>query len=554
MVAEKKIKLFTKILLISIVPLLLLGIILQCFNYTMSRTSLNRISSTAEENMKALSADSIKELTFMGEQSAQDLLAEIKISVGSSLQPGEAHKFLDLARKQVQLKQLKEFSFYGPKGELELSSNENTTRKYVPSDIFDEAKSTGKFVIIGNDETSPTLCFYEPLFIDQDMHRMNPDMNVGDIYGMLFVEMSKDRILKSITTQKKRIADALEQNEKLTVSVLAKSFWVSISVQAGFLCLTALLIIPIVIRTVEKPMKKAISANQEIADFLASAAQQLSGSSQAIAEGAGELAANIRETTSSLEEMTTSTKNNANSANSANQLASETRQVANSSVDAIKQMNHAMEDIKKSSAETAKIIKVIDEIAFQTNLLALNAAVEAARAGEAGKGFAVVAEEVRNLAIRSAEAAKDTSGMIEESVKQASKGVDISANVTKTLEDIVTRIGQTADFVNEIAASSQQQASNIEQINNAILQMDNVTQQNAANAEETASSAQELNYQAVQLQETVAQLTGMIGGEKKNASGIDIISDHLHRTREPDENIELPTVKETQEHIFQNVS
>ena len=79
-------------------------------------------------------------------------------------------------------------------------------------------------------------------------------------------------------------------------------------------------------------------------------------------------------------------------------------------------MSTSMEEIRKSSDDIAKIIKVLDEIAFQTNILALNAAVEAARAGEAGAGFAVVAEEVRNLAQRSADAAKDTASIIDKNI------------------------------------------------------------------------------------------------------------------------------------------
>ena len=126
----------------------------------------------------------------------------------------------------------------------------------------------------------------------------------------------------------------------------------------------------------------------------------------------------------------------------ANDLAGEASNSASKGAHAMDDMSSAINEIKKSSDETAKIIKVIDEIAFQTNLLALNAAVEAARAGEAGKGFAVVAEEVRNLAQRSAEAAKNTSSLIEGSQKNSDNGV----RVTEELVAILNRLDKPAEY------------------------------------------------------------------------------------------------------------
>ena len=237
----------------------------------------------------------------------------------------------------------------------------------------------------------------------------------------------------------------------------------------------------------------------EAVDQVMSGGNQISSGSQSLAEGANEQASSLEEISSSLEEMSSMTKQNAENANQAKSLAETARLSAVKGNEAMKRMEAAIQHIKASSDQTAKIVKTIDEIAFQTNLLALNAAVEAARAGEAGMGFAVVAEEVRNLAQRSAEAAKNTANMIEESVKNAEGGVKITEEVAKTLAEIVEGSGKVNMLVAEIAAASSEQSKGIEQVNVGVVQMNKVTQQNAANSEESAAAAEELSGQATEL-------------------------------------------------------
>jgi methyl-accepting chemotaxis protein len=170
-----------------------------------------------------------------------------------------------------------------------------------------------------------------------------------------------------------------------------------------------------------------------------------------------------------------------------------------------------MDAIKDSSANIAKIVKTIDEIAFQTNILALNAAVEAARAGEAGAGFAVVAEEVRNLAQRSAQSAKETAARIEDSVTRSEHGVIISAKVVESFDEIVTKARKVDDLIAEIATASNEQNEGIGQVTLAVSQMDKVTQSSAANAEETASASEELSAQAEMMRDNVRTLQALVG-------------------------------------------
>jgi methyl-accepting chemotaxis protein len=249
------------------------------------------------------------------------------------------------------------------------------------------------------------------------------------------------------------------------------------------------------------------------------AAGQVSSSSQTLAEGASEQAASLEETSSSLEEMSNMTKHNSENARSANDLAKQAREAADKGVADMQTMSSAMEAIKVSSDDIAKIIKTIDEIAFQTNILALNAAVEAARAGESGMGFAVVADEVRNLAQRSAQAAKETAGKIEGAIANSVQGVNISSKVAQTLNDILAKVRQVDALVAEVAGASHEQTQGITEINTAVGQIDKVTQSNAANAEESAAAAEELNAQAATMKQSVAELLRFVGGQSGKAMG-----------------------------------
>ncbi len=281
----------------------------------------------------------------------------------------------------------------------------------------------------------------------------------------------------------------------------------------GFAVISGGLLAFLIVRSVNEVLTKAVVELSESAEQVSSAAHQVSGSSQFLAQGSSEQAASLEETSASSEEMSSMTRKNAeNSQQAAAFMNAVSRRVVEANR-TLADMMASMEQIGASSGRISKIIKVIDEIAFQTNILALNAAVEAARAGEAGMGFAVVAEEVRNLAQRSAQAARDTASLIEESILKSTEGSRKLEEVASSIVGITESAGKVKTLVDEVEASSREQAQGIDQISRAVAQMDQVTQKTAANAEESASASEELNAQSHALMSVVKRLRDLVGAD-----------------------------------------
>ena len=222
-----------------------------------------------------------------------------------------------------------------------------------------------------------------------------------------------------------------------------------------------------------------------------------------LSKGTTNLAATVEEISATIKMIANQISQNAQAVAEASGLSGQVRERADAGNGLMERLLEGMRAIDGSSREIAKVIKVIDEIAFQTNLLALNASVEAARAGVHGKGFAVVAEEVRNLASRSAQAARETAQLIEDARDKVQHGSQLASSTADALGSIVEGISVVSQRMAAVTDASEQQAEAVHQIDVGMHDIEQVVTRNQRVSEGANETSESLRQYSVALSQLV---------------------------------------------------
>jgi len=412
-----------------------------------------------------------------------------------------------LIRKLRDLREEYNSTFERAKNDLRYSTNRTLreaylVRAYQPATrFFDITEKVLIPAVLAGDKKKSSALLAGPLHQDYEEHRQAVD----EVVPLAVKENS----------ELKQEAEVLIQSRGM----------LQLAMLLGSIALFALVIGPLISRSVTRPLSETVNA-------LATTSIQLSTTIEEHERTAMSQAAAVNQTTSAMDELEASFIQTAEVVKAAAEMVQQSSSIARQGIKTVSQMQDGMLDLKEKvgttvagqilslSEQTSQISAItnqVGDLASQTNMLALNAAVEAARAGEHGKGFAVVAAEIRKLADASRKSAERINVLVEDIQKATNATVMATEESTKTVEQVIRRAQATAVAFNELkeasesaADSAQQTLLTVPQQVNAVKQVLESMEALNAGAKETTSAIGQTRVGSETLSKAVAQLRSTI--------------------------------------------
>ncbi len=236
----------------------------------------------------------------------------------------------------------------------------------------------------------------------------------------------------------------------------------------------------------------------------------------------------VEETSAQVEELEKNAYEMQKSSDEATSILMELDQVNRKTVEAIEVISQQTNTTNESALKIREATNLITEIADETNLLSLNASIEAARAGEQGRGFAVVAAQIQKLAEQSNDSARQIEEIITSLIADSSKSVETMNQVHDIMEkqnENVSRTNEAFKVVKEGIDRSMQGvkyiADKTKRLDEARVNVVDVVQNLTAIAEENAAGTQETSASATEFGNMVGDIENETVGLKNVANDIE---------------------------------
>ena len=510
-------KLHTKILLIALLPILILGI--GIFLLAVDRTA-NGIYDESYEGMKAASL-AIRDIFEVGNEGKYEMDKEGNLWKGTTLNITGATEIVDHIKSNTGMDVT---IFWGDTRILTSIENEVGERQINTKASEKVMEILGKEYIVcytpfyqeGTEEIVGMVFLGKP--------RSNVEKIIGDIRLQMFMVIFFVMVITSVIVI--RLVNKIVKALNSSIQLLRKISEGELRLEVDEVILKRSDEIGMLGRGISELRRKF----RDIIDILRNKSHELDEESIGLKQLSENILAVVKQVEQAAREMAGSCSNQAEDASIASSnvttmgemmgnnnveikkmhtISNQIQTVSKMTREELSELDKDMRMVKKSidylgqqtretKASVDKIgnaTEMIAEIASQTSLLSLNASIESARAGEQGKSFGIVASEIQKLSEQANTAVEDIRDMIENLTLNSNQTMQRMEQVQLVIKDQEENIKKTGVVFENVQSGIKESANHMDMIMEKSEELEEVrtdiiaaVQNSAAIAEENAAS------------------------------------------------------------------